>query len=370
MAVTSTELLSEVAADRIQSGVVVSTVTRVYLVHTDNPADGPLTVLADGSIPAVGSLASTPGGVKMYVTDRSAQRPKGEKKKTQWHAVVNYTSETGTQDSDMPVDDNGKHAQDPTQTAQEVEFAYTNEYEPAYSAEFEKVVRFRAADQTYVDVPSSDLPPGFDGYVGPPVTSSNEWINGLRKRKSILTLRVSRVVDTWNNSWNSLIGKTNNAAFTITESDEDGAAYSETFGIGELLFLLPQKQNLRINGKLFYRVTFVFLVDKENQHRALVPDMGVSRRIFEDQFRNFVGETNSQWSSSEVGELQSQVQPIPSSDGLSGVGQPVKLNGFGQEIAMARPGNAMGTPSHSVNDTFFVVYRTEGEGDYSITGIV
>ena len=354
------ELLSQVGGESLDNGGLVITLTEVYRAITDDGSDGPLTVLDSNQLPQTGAQAVSPSGTIVYVTDRDAKREHGNTKPTHWLVTVNYTSMTGTQEGRFPTNESGQQVSDPTQSAQEVEMVYTTEYEPVAEGKFVKARRVIAATGISVDVAT---PPGFANYVGPIASSSYEHKSTAKRRKSILTLRVTRVVDTWPASWDAVIDKKNNAAVTITESDADGVAFTRTYQAGELLCLTIQKRPMRVAGKLYYRATFVLLVDKENKHVISHPDTGTYRRLFADQYKNNVGETNEQWTPAQILGLRSRWQRIESDDGESYVVQDVPLNGWGQEIPKARD------TDYAEDDRFFLDYDVVDDTDYAVLGM-
>lgn len=359
MAVTSASLFSETGGQRLENGVIVFWVTRTYQASTNSDSDGPLVVTGSSQIPQVGATASTPGGVDVYVVSSNADRKKGVSSKREWWVTVEYTSRTGNQEDRLPVNPSGLHITNPTEAAQEVELVYTTEYAPVSDGKYVRAKRLNASTGTFTTVAD---PPGIDtNYTGPIISSNGEPRSEAKRRKSILTLRVSRVVSSWPASWDAIIDKKNNAAMTITESDNTGAKFERNYGAGDLLLLTIQKKSLWLAKRLYYRATFVLLVDEDNQHVYSHPDYGTYRRLFVDQYKNNRNQPTKQWNPAQI-YAQETLYPRIFHEGEP-LTEPVKLNGWGQNMPFERDS------AYSDNDTFFLDYDIVESASFGPLGI-
>lgn len=369
MAVVSADLLEENSQEELVEGGIQIDITRVYLVQTDDATDGPTTVMASVLLPQLGSTA-VPAAyplITVYVIRRGyAFRPENVQSKKLWHVPIFYTNRTSGFDrnTDLPPDPlTGEPIQDPTLTPQTVELSFRSEYKIPSDAQFGGVFRQNGPD-TFTQAPN---PPWFNGRFDTPQTTSREVLANAKKRYSLPVIRVSRVVKTWNPLWDGLIDHVNDNTLTVTQQDADGVRFNKTFEKRQLLLTDIAKQDLWIQQKLYFRVTFTFDVDdRQAGHTFDSPDTVSRRFIFENQYRNRATEAISQYSQADLNKHPSQFLPLVTTwQLLNQGGGSVPSNGYGQPYEYDTP-----DIDHTLDaDPYIIRWLIEPEANFSIFGI-
>ena len=380
MAVTSVNRKSQRGSKQLHRGIVEYSVDEIWQINTDDETDGVFEVMSPGTgLPELGQtfVAGDGSGVILYV-DRQGPpvRQKEHLSKKLWNCPVHYTSRTDNQDEDLPPDPTGGHVQNPTDTPQQVQFAYLQEFEDIHSTLFLGAEMRLAGEEGVTQVLSPPYLPQFSH--GPIVNSSGEMILNAKRRKAIPTYRVSRIVDTWPDEWDDLLNTRNDAPVTITQEDINGIRWQKTYQGGsqsELLLANILKRDLWIRNQLFFQATFVIHVDKVDYHDHVVPDYGTHIRIFAGgsavaQRKTNVDQTDHWYTGNEVDKMQTTLQPVPSGEGEFASGHMSKLNGYGNVVPRRRPMPG-GADTHydSDNASFFLRFLKYPAEDWTSLGI-
>lgn len=359
---------SSEAALALDQGFGIYDVTEVYQVTAANDSDGPTEILADAQLPQPGTVVTIAGtGAKAYCDRVSATRPHNHLSKKLWYVTAHFTNRSSNQNDGMPVGETGEHIQNPTDTPQQVSFTFANEYEPAQKAEL-----LRVEDEFET---SHALNPRLYGYKGFICNSAGEPQpeTAQKKRKLVKTVNVTRVVDSWDNTWETLVNTVNDAAVTITQKDTT-EKLSQTFNPGELLLLGLSKDDQWIGGVLYYRVTFKLLVDTVNLHWVKHPDTGTYADIWGPeldgigQYVQDLGLVATVWTNYTDNAAKMLKHKLPfKSD------RPLPMNGYGNAQNKKRPESAAVPPSNQVAQygtrRFFQVFKIYEDADFSSLGI-
>ncbi len=378
MAYTS-NLLSETAQQSLEQGTIIFDYDRVYLVDTGaaDETDGPLTVMSAATqvgpdpLPVIGTTASTPGGIVLYV-DRVGPpgRPAGERKKRIWHVPVHYTNRSTNVEEGLPINPvTGEHITDPEDSPQVVDIQYRTEFVQTTEGEVTDVImRNRQTPAGGVSVPA---PPGdrtgtdsFIGWKGPFSNTARDIVHtSARKRRVQKLLRVTRTVRDWSTVWDDIIGKTNQAPLTVTQQDVDGQRYSQTFDAETVLLENIQKQDLWLGTKLYFRASFNLLIDPESIYYD-VPDIGMRYSLFEGQFKK-PGDQNAKWSWAEINNIFKGRTHFPHVDAYGEpLPDPQPLNGYGHMHNWPRP-----DVEDASGNSYYVRFKISESADFTPLGI-
>lgn len=321
------ELVSRTLDESIDSGFVRYELTDTYQVTTSGRSVGVFAVLSTNGLPLIGSAVEIDGTV-LQCRRRKPVQPEPKGAATFWVVEVVYSNDA----SDYQRNIQGEPITNPTEAVKQVDLNYVESSEPVTDA-----VLLGATINGPTWDPSSSpiqLPPWLPvGKVGPPTNSAGQPI--LLERPTYQeVVSVSRVVRNWENSWSNYLDAINSDEITITESDQDGVRFSKTYAPFTLRMDAVEKENIWRDNRLYYRVTFTMSFNRRTWlHSEL--DKGTERRVFIGQSRPEGGE----YDQDDLDRLEIAsvgYESITSNEGTVAIGEPIKFNGTGAEMPLAR----------------------------------
>lgn len=304
-----------------------------YVVRCDDPADGPYTVLARaglGPLPGPGQVGlPTVGNTYAWGNDTGPARLVD----LQITNVVVKETDSGAFDyieykvngnfiKEVPdgLDPNGNPTADPLNVQAQVIPGWRTITEVIENAEF--LGYFDAAGIELTPNPNADTgapknrPVGTsltkgDKYV-PQNSATTPYVPAIERERAIETVTTKAYYRPWSNAWNGIIGKINDAAYTISQTDGSGTVvYNRTFPIYTLYLHSISPEFRQIGNQIWYWVTVEFWYEPRTWY-ADVHDSG----------KQIVGKEGSDSWKTEQKPIQSERGQISN--------EPQKLDGTGR----------------------------------------
>lgn len=338
-----------------------------YQVMTDDPTDSAFVVINAAALPKFNNRIVTVTGHELFCKMVLPKQNLTAKKK--WTVTCTFMNETvhvGAETSFFQTFTNDPTI-DPTTTKSRVRVTYETKDEEIIDATVIEVKHWG------LSFPSWNRPPSMPA--GPSKVMNSAGVSiPMHRPRPMRVFTVSKVYRDWSSVWDSLTGKVNSTAFTITRADDDGPRASYPFTARKMLMRNVDPREVWINGKLYFDVTFTMAEHPDGDgwiHKQI--DEGTDQGVFVGQYRNLVGNTTSQYVADDV---QTSKSPILSvnldgdimanlSEGkvLVPVVDPVPLNGYGAELGREAP------YSYDVQEPFTFYWKIFPEADFSTLGM-
>ena len=331
--VNQVDLFDDTVTETTQQGFISNNYTEVYQVIMDDKAASAFAVLALAGIPQPNIEYLIPSGQKVYVIQRVPTRVKdGTDRK--WMVTIVYSN---NQTSQFLRNSSGQPVTNPTEAVKAVDVEFEEFAKPIDNAKLISVTKGGpawAAGVTVEDItgePLADriIQPG--GIVNSACDSQPASFTDYRKR-----ITVWRYEDEYKASYEDYLGKKNSDAITITESDDSGTKYSETFQPGRLLMKNIVKENVWRDSVLYYRIGYVMdAAKKGNVWYYSTFDEGTRQLVYAEQIDP---DTGARWDADipkfteAVGSREIKPIEITTNDGFGNIvaiGEPQPLDGHG-----------------------------------------
>jgi len=357
------DLIDTSLTETVVNGFLQLEYKQTYQIISSSSSVQEFTVMSDAGLPKR-AAPLVYDGVTMYCYQRVPRRSNADNERRKWLVDCMFSNDTSrfvrnSQGQPIPVDT----AQGITNTAPQVDIAFLESTSQVREAEF-----LGLTSETGLSWPVQPKSGLVVNQSGPFVNSAGDLIE-REQREWTTQITYWRYVRDWNSNWNkTVLGKANNASFTVQQTDADGVRFSRTFEPETLVLLDIIKQDVWIDGRLFFRVGFVLLELKEDT-TITIPDEGVRRLVYSGQYRldgtTFSDSDLTDETGSATGQyLQEIITPIDGFPEMAAlVGKPMKLNGWGANVPIRRP------EIETAEKTFYLKFRVIEKISFSSIGI-
>lgn len=329
------DLLSENATESIRNGFIELGVDQIWQVITASRTTAFTAVLLDPTLPALGSSQLFDGQL-LYLVDRRPSRVNQDATGRKWEVNCQWSNRTASYMRNVQ----GEPVSDPVDAAKNVDITWQEYSEPITNATF----RNQTEDGGFSvgTTIAAPYPPWFaqPAQPGPVRVSTGEPVLAERiaYRQNI---QVSRIERDWNATYEEYTNALNTEQVVITESDKDGVRATYTYEQYTLRMKPVTKQPMWQDGKMYFRIFF------EMEHNVATwihseADVSQKYRAFEDQWKGDgtqMTDTDVQKAAvpNTVGAEYNFASIMTETDGNKvAIGQPMKLNGWGQKMPVRR----------------------------------
>jgi hypothetical protein len=321
-------LVKQSLEKRIAEGFVQVDQTLVYQVIADNRTDDGEIILGAEGLPILGQNKYI--GQELVWVQRISPQPQGEPVSSKWLVTVYYSNarKTGSGSSGG----GGQPADDLTQTVKEVDVTYQEIQTPVTKAKLDGLYQRQKGE----DIKFTPLAFWLDSQAqdyNSSITNSALVPQEVFQIDFRKVVTVSKYYSQWDNTWDDYLGTVNDADVTITQSDNTGVRFQQTYAPNTLLMQDIIKEDVWRGPRLYFRVRFVMSYRKDTwRHRQA--DTGTSRLVFVGQYKP----DGTQYDQGDLDNLNIQgeygYQDITTPDGngnFVAITQPVSLNGWGTD---------------------------------------
>ena len=350
-------LTLENTTESLRNGFLELGVTQTWLVITATRTTDANVVLSDLDLPPLG-ISQIFGTYTLWPIDRNAVRVDEDSTGRKWEVNYIYSNNTGNFARDV----NGDPVTVPTDSAKTVQITFQEYAEPIEDAKFLNTTQGGSYN---VGTPVTGTPTwlAFPNDEGPVRVSTGEPV--LAERIAYRTvIAVSRVEAEWNPLYETYTNAVNTEQVVITETDSVGTKATYTYDAGTLRMKPVTKQVLWQDAIMYFRIMF------EMEHNART---WIHSEVDRSQkFRAYAGQLKpdgDEWTQEQVDALvdpPSSGAPynwksITTNEETIAIGDPVKLNGWGVPMPIARVTGALPTQDQAV----YLNYEIYPELDYA-----
>lgn len=342
------DLINETTKEYLVNGFFQVEHTRQYQVFAADTSVGSSTVANASGVPAIGAVIMY-GTTPVYCYDREAIRTDIDHGRLKWMVTCRFSNDT----SRFLRDYLGRPVDDPADSAATVDISFAEVQEPFNEGKFLGMeTNGVALTHPYwfanINENSRVMNSATDNY--------QETRRGFEK-----SITYWKYYDSYDNSWEDLIGKTNSNTVTMTQTDQRGTRLSQSFDPRSLLLTAIHKQDAWKQGNLYFRIGFQFYKSETGFVRRL-KDEGVNWFAYTGQKEIFElrGIANGDTVSGSDGWVNTTIA-IPTEydwgnyiDGGPGfatafASEPVALNGSGLPLSRVNfMTNTLGDLEHGV----------------------